>query len=80
MHALPELIPLGRLQDNAQCTLGDGSFTCACNPGFSGDGRYCFDINECETKTSDDEDTCGVSGVQREYAVLPPYRPHPMVC
>jgi hypothetical protein len=26
---------------NAQCTDTDGSYTCACNPGYSGDGHSC---------------------------------------
>ena len=27
--------------DNAACTNTDGSFTCLCEPGFSGDGVQC---------------------------------------
>ena len=26
---------------NATCTNTDGSYMCACNTGFSGDGKYC---------------------------------------
>ena len=26
---------------NATCTNTDGSYMCACNTGFSGDGEYC---------------------------------------
>ena len=27
--------------DNAACTNTDGTFTCLCEPGFSGDGLQC---------------------------------------
>lgn len=27
--------------DNAVCTDTDGSFTCACESGYSGDGKTC---------------------------------------
>ena len=27
--------------DNAACTNTEGSFTCLCEPGFSGDGAQC---------------------------------------
>ena len=37
--------------DNAICTNTDGSFTCTCNTGFSGDGVICTDINECTAGT-----------------------------
>ena len=37
--------------DNATCTNTDGSFTCTCNTGFSGDGVICTDINECTVGT-----------------------------
>ncbi|XP_074552133.1 nidogen-1-like [Halichoeres trimaculatus] len=33
---------------NAACRPGEGlQFTCECTNGFSGDGRYCQDIDEC---------------------------------
>jgi hypothetical protein len=38
----------------ATCTNTVGSFTCACKPGYSGDGQSCTDINECSQGT----DTC----------------------
>jgi len=34
---------------NATCTNTLGSFTCACNTGYSGTGVVCSDINECTT-------------------------------
>lgn len=32
---------------NAACTNTAGSFTCACNSGYAGDGRNCSDVDEC---------------------------------
>ncbi len=32
---------------NAACTNTPGSYSCACNAGFVGDGQTCTDINEC---------------------------------
>ncbi len=32
-------------EDNAECTNTIGSFTCACDPGYSGDGTVC--MGEC---------------------------------
>ncbi|CAK6951779.1 nidogen-1 [Scomber scombrus] len=33
---------------NAVCRAGDGTqFTCECAAGFNGDGRTCYDIDEC---------------------------------
>ena len=33
---------------DAQCTNADGGYTCACNAGFSGDGKICADVDECK--------------------------------
>ncbi|XP_041788948.1 nidogen-1-like [Chelmon rostratus] len=33
---------------NAMCRSGEGlQFTCECSSGYTGDGRYCHDIDEC---------------------------------
>jgi hypothetical protein len=32
---------------NAACSDTDGSFTCACNSGYSGNGVSCANVNEC---------------------------------
>ncbi|WP_216627220.1 FG-GAP-like repeat-containing protein [Corallococcus exercitus] len=37
--------------ENATCTNTVGSFTCACNAGYEGDGVTCTDINECAAGT-----------------------------
>jgi len=37
----------------ATCTNTPGSFTCACDPGFSGDGRTCADDDECAAGVHD---------------------------
>ncbi|XP_078678345.1 uncharacterized protein LOC144914402, partial [Branchiostoma floridae x Branchiostoma belcheri] len=36
---------------DATCTDTDGSFTCACNSGYSGDGFTCTDDDECTDGT-----------------------------
>ncbi|WP_437963897.1 FG-GAP-like repeat-containing protein [Sorangium sp. So ce260] len=36
---------------NAACTNTVGSFTCACNAGYSGDGVTCTDVDECALGT-----------------------------
>ena len=32
---------LNNCHENAQCTNTEGSFTCSCNPGYTGDGVNC---------------------------------------
>ena len=34
---------------NAKCSNNAGSYSCACNSGFSGNGTVCQDIDECTT-------------------------------
>ena len=36
---------------NASCTNSAGTFSCACNDGYSGDGVSCADLNECALET-----------------------------
>jgi len=38
---------------DATCTNTIGSFTCACNPGYAGDGITCTDVDECTDATDD---------------------------
>ncbi len=42
---------------NAECIDADGSFSCACLEGYSGDGVTCTDIDEC----TDELDDCDVN-------------------
>ena len=37
---------------DATCTNTAGSFSCACNGGYSGDGVTCTDIDECADGTA----------------------------
>ncbi|MBR57321.1 MAG: hypothetical protein CMH54_04605 [Myxococcales bacterium] len=39
---------------DAICTNKSGAFICACNPGYTGDGLHCSNIDECATGV----DTC----------------------
>lgn len=32
-----------------QCINVEGSYTCECRPGFTGDGRNCIQRDECQT-------------------------------
>ncbi|XP_078686179.1 uncharacterized protein LOC144918925 isoform X3 [Branchiostoma floridae x Branchiostoma belcheri] len=45
----------------ATCTNTDGSFTCTCNDGYTGNGVSCTDINECTANTDNchEDATCG---------------------
>ena len=43
---------------DATCTNSVGSFTCACNPGFEGEGLECLEIDECATAPCGDGGTC----------------------
>ncbi|XP_056424057.1 fibrillin-3-like [Hyla sarda] len=35
--------------ENADCTRSNNSYTCSCKQGFSGNGKNCSDINECQS-------------------------------
>ena len=39
---------------NASCTNTKGSYTCACNDGFTGDGHTCIDFDECSRGRAED--------------------------
>ena len=45
---------------NATCANFNGSFSCTCNDGFSGDGTTCKDVDECALMldNSDDDGRC----------------------
>lgn len=42
---------------NANCSNTPGSFTCACKPGYEGNGKTCTDVDECTLNTDD----CGAN-------------------
>ncbi|XP_066292643.1 mucin-like protein [Branchiostoma lanceolatum] len=46
---------------DATCTNTEGSFTCACNTGYSGDGTTCADIDECQTNNGGCDRICSNS-------------------
>uniref|UniRef100_A0A8C5HQU9 Nidogen-1-like n=1 Tax=Gouania willdenowi TaxID=441366 RepID=A0A8C5HQU9_GOUWI len=53
IHSLPEQNPCftGRhgCDNSAVCRPGEGfHFTCECSIGFTGDGNYCHDVDECQ--------------------------------
>ncbi|XP_072017919.1 uncharacterized protein [Amphiura filiformis] len=43
--------------ENAVCINNDGSFTCACNVGYTGDGVTCSDVDECDLRS----DNCDIN-------------------
>jgi hypothetical protein len=44
--------------ENAFCTNTDGSWACTCNDCYTGDGRYCFDADDCEFSPCANGGTC----------------------
>ncbi|MDI1477657.1 FG-GAP-like repeat-containing protein [Polyangium sp. y55x31] len=44
--------------ENATCTNTAGSFTCACNAGYEGDGVSCTNIDECAASPCQNGGTC----------------------
>jgi len=60
---------LSKCDANAVCSNTEGSFTCACNIGFSGDGLNCTDIKPFEQamkKYLSSRDNCKNSGCQHQ--------------
>ena len=41
------VVSSGVCDANAACTNTDGSFSCACDDGYTGDGFACADVDEC---------------------------------
>eukprot|EP00069_Balaena_mysticetus_P017238 bmy_10469T0 len=47
------------ISQRAQCIyLGGSSYTCSCLPGFSGDGRACQDVDECQLSQCHPDAVC----------------------
>lgn len=53
-----EDVDLNTCSDLAECSNMNGSFACACNMGYTGNGTFCEDIDECAI-AADDCDTNG---------------------
>src|SRR5207342_3287538 len=43
---------------NGVCANTPGGFTCACKPGYAGNGVTCTDVNECANNPCDSHATC----------------------
>ena len=43
---------------DATCTNSLGSYSCSCDPGYSGDGKSCTDNNECANDPCDSNAKC----------------------
>ncbi|MGK3963651.1 FG-GAP-like repeat-containing protein [Sorangium sp. So ce118] len=56
---------------NAACTNTVGSFTCACNAGYEGDGVTCANIDECAASPCQNGGTC-VDGISSYTCVCLP--------
>ncbi|XP_057643851.1 nidogen-1 [Chionomys nivalis] len=47
------------IPQRAQCIyMGGSSYTCSCLPGFSGDGRACQDVDECQLNRCHPDAVC----------------------
>ncbi|KAM7322614.1 hypothetical protein ACRRTK_018119 [Alexandromys fortis] len=47
------------IPERAQCIyMGGSSYTCSCLPGFSGDGRACQDVDECQLNRCHPDAVC----------------------
>ena len=55
---------------NAHCENADGSYSCTCLAGFEGDGRTCFDIDECQVKNDCDENSDCINRIVIENFVM----------
>jgi len=49
---------LNSCDENAMCTNTMGSYACACNQGWTGDGLACVDANDCEFSPCAHGGTC----------------------
>ncbi|MEM6957239.1 MAG: DUF4215 domain-containing protein, partial [Myxococcota bacterium] len=45
-------------EEGSECTDLEGSFSCACAPGYDGNGLTCIDIDECASNPCDESEIC----------------------
>ena len=43
---------------DARCINSQGSYSCQCLHGYSGDGKFCYDIDECGRRPCDQNAAC----------------------
>ena len=39
---------VNQCSENAKCNNTFGSYTCTCKEGFTGNGKLCTDVDECD--------------------------------
>lgn len=60
-----ECLDLTSCDVNADCTNINGSFSCSCKPGYTGDGKTCTDIIDCVENRDDPGYPCNKRNTQK---------------